>query len=129
LKQVETAEKSYSEWFYNELRDEIQSHIEVWRETIDAISKVGLVKIKDPSLLTAEFQNDAKISHWLSERKKNPDHLLHELFEFGIIGNIKANGYWQFKYKNEDALIDPSEAIVIHYGLMRKLSLRNNFIS
>ncbi len=128
FKEAHSAEKAYSEWFYNELRDELQSHIEVWREMFDAISRVGLTKIEKPTDLIAEFNNDDKIVQWLSEHKKKSTFLLHECYEFGIIGNIKANGYWQFKYKNEHSMFDDTAPLVVHYGLVRKLSLKNNWV-
>lgn len=34
FKVVREAENEYSDWFYNELRDEIQAHLGIWSESL-----------------------------------------------------------------------------------------------
>lgn len=35
------AEGDYSDWFYREFRDEVQSHLPIWQESTQAIMKLG----------------------------------------------------------------------------------------
>ena len=124
FKDIEQSERKYSEWLYDELKNEAGAHIPVWTDALDCLSKIGRVFIDNPVELTAEFQRSPKIQSWMNETKNSPEFLMNALFEFGAIGNVARNNYFVFRHKNEDARFDPRACAVVQFGLIKKLSLR-----
>lgn len=118
---VAEAEISYSEWLYKEIKDEIQSHLPVWRESFQAITKIGRGKFT-----LEEFEESiskiSKIEKWMESNSKSVIDIAETLFKFGVIGNIQDRR-WLFGYKDNALAFDPDMELIVHYGLHRKLRL------
>lgn len=119
---VKNAENSYSDWFYREIRDEIQSHLPVWKEAIGCLSKIGKGILETEEYKSIALQ-DKEIAAYIENNKVFVDTILEVLFDFSIIGNLDENNRWLFKYKDHDLTWSPSRRICIHFGLQRKLRL------
>jgi len=118
---IDKAEFSYSNWFYNELRDEIHSHLPIWKESLACITRIGKGYISANTFLTV-LKEDKKIAKWLKANQKEPEDVVETLFEFGVIGNHDGKR-WLFKYKDDDLVWNPSMKIIVHFGFRRKLRL------
>lgn len=116
------AEATYSEWLYKEIRDEIHSHLPVWREAMQCITRAGTGKIGYANF-KGLIESDASIANWLSEPGNSADKIIAKLFEFGIIGNLDSSSRWLFKYKDHDLTWNPEMDLIVHWGLHRKLRL------
>lgn len=121
---VTFAENKYSAWLYRELRDELHSHLPVWKEALDCVTRVGTGIINHKQLLLDEFEKDFKIKKYIDENKACYEELLYTLFEFGILGNLNEKGMWLFKYKDDDLVYNPSLRLIVHFGFSRKLKLK-----
>lgn len=119
---VKQAENGYSDWFYREIRDEIQSHLPVWKEAISCLSKIGKGILETDDYRKVAL-NDKEISNYLENSKLSIDSLLETLFDFSVIGNLDENNRWLFKYKDHDLTWSPSRRICVHFGLQKKLRL------
>lgn len=119
---VKYAENSYSEWFYREIRDEIQSHLPVWKEAIGCLSKIG-----KGILETEEYKDvalkDKDIVSFIENNSLSIDNILESLFNFSVIGNLDESNRWLFKYKDHDLTWSGSRRISTHFGLQKKLRL------
>ncbi len=122
--EVKLAEQKYSAWFYRELRDELHSHLPVWKETFDCITRVGTGVINNTTLLINEFKKNHKISSYIDNNKLDYDDLIAILFEFGIFGNLNDKGIWLFKYKDDDLVYNSSLQLIVHFGFSKKLKLK-----
>ena len=122
-KTASKAETSYSDWLYRELRDEIQSHLKIWKPCLGVIQKIGKGNLELKELKDGLLKESECLEHF-KEKKIDVDDLVEILFDFGIIGNIDSNGRWIFKYKDFDNRFNNSKRIIIHLGLGKKLSLR-----
>lgn len=126
---AEAAEIDYSNWLYNEIRDEIQSHIPVWKESLQAITKIGRGRFSYDEFL-ASINKDPKITTWLKSESKEPLEIAESFYKFGVIGNLEDKR-WLFGYKDNTLTFDPEMEIIVHYGLHRKLRLlksRNEYL-
>lgn len=118
------AEIDYSDWFYNELRDEIQSHLSIWREATECIIKhrksyFTLDEIKP------EFEADSTISKYLENNKKKVEDILKYLYDFGVIGTISSQSKkWHFKYKDHNLAFNPKLNMIVHFGFSRKFRMK-----
>lgn len=121
-KAVSEAEKRFSDWFYREFRDEIQSHLPVWKSALSALQKLGLGKIRRDQLKDA-LCAETEIKAYFDSNKKDVDDILETLFDFGILGNLDDNGRWIFKYKDHDYRWNSSKTIIVHFGFHKKLTL------
>lgn len=119
---IKSAENSYSDWFYREIRDEIQSHLPVWKEAISCLSKVGKGILQTEEYKAMALQ-DKEICSYLENNNLALDHILEALFEFSVIGNLDESNRWLFKYKDHDLTWSPSRRICVHFGLQKKLRL------
>lgn len=117
------AETDYSQWLYNEIRDEIHSHLPVWREAMQCITRAGSGKISHEAYAKL-LSSDSKISKWLADSGNCTDKIIEMLFDFGVIGNLDSAGRWLFKYKDHDLTWNPEMDLIVHWGLHRKLRLR-----
>jgi hypothetical protein len=119
---VKEAEHRYSEWLYNELRDEIHSHLPVWREALQCITRVGrgVITIAE---LKEQFEKENTIRKWLANGGFDHEDIMRALFDFGIIGNLDDGGRWLFKYKDDDLAWNANMKVIVHYGFHRKLRI------
>jgi hypothetical protein len=117
---VKSAENSYSDWFYREIRDEIQSHLPVWREAINCLTKIGKGILITDDLLNV-FAKDAEIANYVNSSNKNFEDVVISLFDFGIIGNLDERDRWLFRYKDHDLVWSSSRRLTVHFGLQKKL--------
>lgn len=121
---VKHAENNFSDWFYREIRDELQSHLPVWKESISGLSKIGKGILK-----TEDFKdvllNDKEIVKYINNSNNSVEDLMETLFEFSIIGNLDENNRWLFKYKDHDLTWNSSRRLCIHFGLQKKLRIAN----
>ncbi|MBN8838569.1 MAG: hypothetical protein J0I09_15015 [Sphingobacteriia bacterium] len=120
---VKTAEIQYSEWFYKEFRDEIQSHLSIWQEATQSIIKLGkgvftLDEIK------FEMDKDSAIKTHLTSNNKSHVDILEVLFNFGLIGNLSDSNRWFFKYKDHNLPFNPDHKMLVHFGFTRKFRIR-----
>ncbi len=125
---IRTAEIQYSEWFYKEFRDEIQSHLDVWQEATQAIIKVGkgvftLDEIK------FELEKDSAIKNYLISNNKSSEDVLEKLFDFGIIGNLTSLDQWFFKYKDHNLPFNPNHKMLVHFGFTRKFKIKSYYVT
>lgn len=119
---VKNAELDYSSWFYNEFRDEVQSHLPVWKEAIEAIMRLGKYRF-NLNEIKAEFESIPQVSNYIEQAKKKPEDILNVLYDFGVIGTISPTGKWFFKYKDHDLFFNPKLDMIVHFGFTKKLRL------
>lgn len=122
---VKSTEIKYSNWFYRELRDEIQSFLPVWKEALQCITKLGVGKANADDILDL-FKNEPNIKQWLGANNKNKEEILRLLFDYSVVGNLDTNGRWLFKYKDEDLTFVNTKQIIVHFGFYKKLALKYN---
>ena len=123
FKAAQTAEIQYSEWFYKEFRDEIQSHLTIWQEATQSLIKLGkgvftLDEIK------AEMDKDTAIKSYLQSNNESHENVLEVLFNFGLIGNLSNANKWFFKYKDHNLPFNPDHKMLVHFGFTRKFRIR-----
>lgn len=126
LFEVEDAEPSYSDWFHNELRDEMQSHFAAWRPAVQCLRKIGRGVFEYQLLLDA-LRSDSTINQWVETSGRDFESAARYLFDFSVIGNLSNNGNWLFKYKDHDLEFNSSQKIIVHYGFQRKLKIGKRF--
>lgn len=117
---VISAENSYSDWFYREIRDEIQSHLPVWREAINCITKIGKGILTTDELLKA-LDKETEVKTYITSSNKDLEDVVISLFDFGIIGNLDERNRWLFRYKDHDLVWSSSRRLTVHFGLQKKL--------
>lgn len=120
---LKTAEIAYSNWFYREFRDEVQSFLPVWKETLNCITKLGVGKADAEKLLEL-FEKEPNIKQWMVNNNKESEEILRILFDYSVIGNYDTNGRWLFKYKDEDLTFVDTKQIIVHFGFYKKLALK-----
>lgn len=120
---VQQAGYKYSGWFYSELRDEIHSVLEVWKESLKSITQLGYGRFSAEEI-TEIFKKDSSIRNWKEETNANYEDILECLFDYGVIGNLDVNDRWLFKYKDYDLDWSASKDIIVHFGFYKKLKLR-----
>ena len=118
---IAKAELSYSSWFYNELRDEIHSHLPIWKDSLNCITKIGKGFFTTPDFIDT-LKKDTRVSRWLKDNDKEPEEIAEVLFDFGVIGNHDGKR-WLFKYKDDDLSWNPNMKIIVHFGFRKKLRL------
>ena len=121
--EIKEAEFAYSRWFMNELRDEIHSHLSVWKEAVQCISKMGKRTFYTGDL-AKEVSSDPKLCAWMEQEHSSPEKIISYLFDFGVIGNLDEHNRWLFKYKNEDILWNPKMKMILHFGFQKQLFIR-----
>jgi hypothetical protein len=120
---IRNSEIDYSDWFYKEFRDEVQSHLTIWQEATQAIIKLnkGVFTVKE---ITREFEKDTTISNYLKTNNKRPEDILEKLFTFGLIGTVGNKNGWFFKYKDHNLPFNPDQNMIVHFGFSRKFRIR-----
>lgn len=118
------AEINYSDWFYKEFRDEVQSHLSIWQEASQA-----LIKLNKPVFsldeIKAQFDKDSSIQNFLTHQNKNPEDILEILFNFGILGTL-GDSRWLFKYKDHNLPFNCDQKMILHFGFARKFRIKIN---
>lgn len=121
--EVKNAENRYSDWLYKELRDEIQAHLPCWKEAFQCLTSIGKGRFPK-SMLDELLEKNIEIKKWLNSNNKNTNDIIELLFDFGIVGNLDNKGRWLFKYKDEDLSWSEDMDLIIHFGLHRKLRIK-----
>lgn len=119
---TKNAEAEYSQWLYKEIRDEIHSHLPVWREAMQCITRIGVGKISY-AVFTENLAKESAISKWIEESNSSSDKIIETLFDFGVVGNLDTSGRWLFKYKDHDLTWNPEMDLIVHWGLHKKLRI------
>ncbi len=115
------AEIGYSNWLYGEIRDEVNTYLPVWKESMQCLTKIGKGKF-EYSLLEEYLNLDTTIKKYLNEKKISAYDIACQMFNLSIIGNA-INGKWFFKYKDHIIPFDSTKDIIVHYGLKNKLRM------
>jgi hypothetical protein len=122
---LDKTQTSFSDWLYKELRDEIHTHLPVWRNVLAVISSIGKGKL-DIALLNSNLQKDDHVAAWLKECGRPVSAISEILFRFGVIGNFdNTSGFWRFRHRDNDIEFNPRSPIIVHFGFHRKLLLRH----
>lgn len=120
---VYAAELKYSEWFFKEFRDEIQSHLPIWREVSQAIIRVGS-PVFSTDAIKKELDNDKKILQYMDNHNMRHEDILNMLFDFSLIGTLSDSGKWLFKYKYHNLPYNSHHRIIVHYGFTRNFRMK-----
>ena len=124
---VKKAEVTYSDWFYREFRDEVQSFLPCWKEAMNCLSEVAKGKEKI-AILNDRMTNNDEIKKWCQDNCKSAIDVIRILFNYSVIGCINENGRWIFKYKDDYFDFMPSYPYYcIHYGFCRKLRIPRSY--
>ena len=124
---VQKNEAKYSDWFYREFRDEVQSFLSCWKGALNCISEVAQGKEKI-EVLIERFEENDEVRTWCSENKRLPIDVLKILFDYSVIGCINDRGRWIFKYKDDYFEFMPSYLYYcVHYGFCRKLRIPKSY--
>lgn len=127
LSAVQEIEITYSDWFYREFRDEVQSFLSCWKGALNCISEVarGKERIEE---LTKRFEANEEVMSWCKENSKQPIDVLKILFDYSVVGCINESGRWIFKYKDDYFEFMPSYPYYcVHYGFCRKLRIPKSY--
>ncbi len=119
---VESSEASYSEWFYNEIRNEIYTHLPVWDECLSVFRDIGYFRTSKGEF-TNRILSRPKVKNYLAETGKTTDDIIEQLFDFSLLGNIDDKNRWSFKYKDDDALWNRDADLMLHFGISKKFRL------
>ena len=127
LSDVQKVEITYSNWFYREFRDEVQSFLPCWKEALNCISEVAKGKEKTEELIN-RFKTNGAIMAWCKDNNKMPIDVLKVLFNYSVVGCINDSGRWIFKYKDDYFEFMPSYPYYcVHYGFCRKLRIPKSY--
>lgn len=127
LSDVQRIEITYSNWFYREFRDEVQSFLPCWKEALNCISEVAKGKEKTEEL-TKRFETNGSIMSWCKDNNKQPIDVLKVLFNYSVVGCLNDSGRWIFKYKDDYFEFMPSyQYYCVHYGFCRKLRIPKSY--
>ena len=122
FKATKDAETDYSNWLYNEIRDELHSYLPVWREAMQCITRCGTGKISHSDFQKL-LESEPTIAKWISDSGGGVERIIETLFDFGVFGNLDSKGRWLFKYKDHDLAWNPQMGLIVHWGLHKKLRL------
>lgn len=115
---ITLAEKEYSSWLIDELKNEISPIIPATDTLFSFLRTFGTTPFT-----TEEFKNKF-IQGRHQNIKKSPEALLRYLYDLGIIMNINTNGLRTDIYsiiRNERSAYDPRIKAVLHSGLIKGL--------
>jgi hypothetical protein len=122
---VNWARLKYSEYFLNELDDEIHKHIPAYKEYLEVIKTINSAVFKREDIVAAcESRKDV-----LPENVTWRD-ILTQLFEFSVIGYYRPGGVtggaeYVWHHKDRRALFNENAATYrVHSGLIEVLGLR-----
>ena len=121
---VNDARVDYSNYFINELDDEIHKHLPAYKDYLEILRSIG----------TWQFAHDSFAKHFTMRypnASTTPEAVLRDLFEFSIIGFYRPGGRgyggseYVFRYKEPASRFDPTATQYrVHPGLMEHLGLK-----
>ena len=123
---VNMAKTEFSNYFLEELDDEIHKHIPNYKNYLELFKVIGVM----------QFSKDTFVSEFDEKRDSfaeitDPLTILKELFEFSVIGYYKVGGRgfggseWIYKYKEPQAQFDElAPKFKLHPGFMDALGLK-----
>lgn len=127
LSDVQKIEITYSDWFYREFRDEVQSFLPCWKGALNCISEIARGKERTEVLINS-FKSNEEVMLWCKENNKQPIDVLKILFDYSVVGCINESGRWIFKYKDDYFEFMPSYPYYcVHYGFCRKLRIPKSY--
>jgi hypothetical protein len=115
---INAAEKEYSSWLIDELKNEISPIIPATDTLFALLRTLGTETFSAAFFKRKYFQTGNK------NIKKSPEALLRYLYDLGIISNIQfgKNGAGLYSIiRNEKSKYDPQMKAVIHSGLIKGL--------
>lgn len=120
------AKVEYSNYFLNELDDEIHKHVPEYKNYLEIFKSIGILQFSKDDFIH-EFEN----KKYLFPKINNPIDILKALFEFSVIGfyRVGGSGYggseYIYKYKDSRSQFDESaQNFRLHPGLMEVLGLK-----
>jgi signal peptidase I len=123
---INYARQDYSNYFYEELDDEIHKHIPEYKQYFEIFKTIGKVQFDRTDYIVAFNKR-----HELFPDISDPIIILKSLFDFSVIGFYKAGGLgyggseYIFKYIDRKAQFDSSaDRFRVHLGLMEVLNLK-----
>ena len=127
LSDVQKIEITYSDWFYREFRDEVQSFLSCWKGALNCISEIARGRERT-EVLIKRFKSNEEVMLWCKENSKQPIDVLKILFDYSVVGCINESGRWIFKYKDDYFEFMPSYPYYcVHYGFCRKLRIPKSY--
>jgi len=117
---------AYSEYFLEELDDEIHKHIPNYKKCLEIFKAIGVLQFTKDEFIK-EFENRESTFPAVT----NPISILKDLFYFSVVGFYKAGGKgyggseYIYKYKDARSEFDESaQKFRLHPGLMDVLGLK-----
>jgi hypothetical protein len=127
-KEINDAKSEYSNYFLNELDDEIHKHIPVYENILEVIKSIGYHQFDNN-----DFEDAIAKKQSLFSKEINTYSSLKSLFEFSIIGYFKAGGSgyggseYIFRYKSPRSQFEEgAKNYRIHPGLIDFLGLKRS---
>lgn len=127
-KEINDARLAYSQYFLDELDDEIHKHIPKYENILEIIKSIGYHQFD-----TEDFENAIEKKKSLFNDEITTYESLKNLFEFSIIGYYKAGGggyggsEYVFRYKSARSQFEEgSKSYRVHPGLIDFLGLKRS---
>lgn len=120
IKHIKKCTKEYSEWFYDELMNEIHilDNKDEIKEVINAIQEMKKEKFSIEEL--KNFINNSNRKYDIS----NLENCLDKLYELSFIGNRSRNGNIEFNYRlNHSSRANFNHFFIIHRAIKPYLSI------
>lgn len=116
---IREADKSYSNYLRNELIDEMHGLV----PEISGVFRV-ISQIRKWNFSVEEFR-EAYLQQYAigAVKSKDVDFILQTLFYFSVVGNSVRPGVEIFRYQNPEAMLNFTERLVVHRGLMKSLQI------
>lgn len=127
LDDIHAIENNYSQWLYNEFRDEVQSFLSCWKNVLNCLTEIAEGKAAI-DLLKERLEKNEIVQIWCEKNKRNVDYIIKLLFNYSVIGQVNEKGHWIFKYKdNAIEYMSSYPYYCIHYGFCRKLRIPKKY--
>jgi hypothetical protein len=117
---VKNVEVGYSSWFFKEFRDEVQSHLPVWKSVMGCLQDIGKGRLQ-PSELIAAMEKEPEIVNYLEQSNSDVHDIIKILFDYSVIGNLDNGKRWVFKYKDPFYRYSENKELIVHFGFEKKL--------
>lgn len=116
---VRSVDKAFSNYFRQELTDELFAMLPDIVEIFDVISQLRKWNF---SILEFERAYMQQVERGFIQGK-NVKSVLQMLFLFSVIGNTPRAGRYVFRYQNREARLNFNERVVVHRGLFKSLQI------